>query len=862
MQESLRIVLFQRLNALLAVAVTLAASIAAGWIAGDHIDGRIRRDMGQRVPVAGLVLLGDLDPHAQSGTEADLGKPAYLQIRERARRLCLLNPIMRSMSVLRVPEGGGPYIYLFDFRVEGSDREARPGDVYLPREGSSGLRNLLEHGRVVLEGPLELAGAEGTRGLAYAFVNRFDTAVRNDARHVIRVEADASGWRQSVTLAALIAGLATCGLLGIPLAMLLFLQRERVQSAVIRNLSEAVEQANSGVLILDPSGRIEYGNEIGARHVGVSRRALIGRGWREFFAAADDSPSVNEIAGGLAAGVAWQGEWVCRRSDGFVFPVRGGFSPVRRRNQRVAAFVVVFDDVTELRRREDELREATEQARAADRAKGHFLATISHEVRTPLNGIVGFTGLLLETPLSAVQREHLLTIRSSADSLVRLTADILDFAGIESGKARIEPAPGDPRECLEEALELHTASAAAKGLQIFHRIAPDVPSSIVTDHGRLRQVLVNLVGNAVKFTEQGEVEVTVSISPEQADDRGVVLEFMVRDTGPGISPENQARLFRPFTQLENSNTRRHGGAGLGLAISRNLAQMLGGDIRVVSRGAGTTFTLSIRAPIDRPARGPRLGKAVVAVVGGAGGFRSSLASMIRGWGAEVHEVDAASPLPARGWTAIVRDLDEAEARRLASAPDLVTDGASTIALVPLVLDGDLKSALRPRFRTLLSKPVRSTTLLSMLTGSGAVQPASASRSRFGFRVLVAEDNAVNQRLIRLMLENFGCATTVVGNGREAIAALVAAPGGHDLILLDMHMPEIDGLGVLRAIRSGEAGPAARDLWVVALSADVRSEQRAAAAAAGLDEYLVKPVSLRAMEEMLLRFECVRLRPPA
>jgi CheY-like chemotaxis protein len=288
--------------------------------------------------------------------------------------------------------------------------------------------------------------------------------------------------------------------------------------------------------------------------------------------------------------------------------------------------------------------------------------------------------------------------------------------------------------------------------------------------------------------------------------------------------------------------------------------MLGGDIRVTS--GGTTFTVQIRAPVERPAPAPRAGGGRVALMAPAGPFRSSLAAMVRDWGAEVHEAETLPPAPAGGWTAILRDVGEAEARRLASAPEPAPDWARTIALVPLALDGDLRAVLRTRFRALLSKPVRSAPLLSILTGAMESPVPEAARARFAFRVLVAEDNPVNQRLIRHMLESFGCRTTVVENGREALAALTAEPGGHDLVVLDMHMPELDGIDVLRAIRSGAAGPGIRDLWVAAVSADVRAEQRAAAVDAGLDEYLVKPISLRAMEEMLLRFEGSRRRPRA
>ena len=857
MHESLRIQLLRRLNVALAFLVTLTAGGVAAWLAGDFIDGQVRRDLLRRAPVGGLVLTADIDAFAQAGASSDLVAPVNAKLRERARQLTALTPSLRAISLLRVPSGDGPAFYVFDFRDASHGQEARPGEMYMPRFGSGALDQLRRDGRAVLAGPFE--ATDGPRGVAYAFLPAFGQVPAREVRHVVRIEADAAEWRHNVLLGRLLAGLGVGGLIGAPLAMFLFGQRQRLQSGVIRNLSEAMEQAHSAILILDPAGRIDYSNAVGSRQLGVSRRGLIGRNWREFLDVGAAGVAATEIVGSMAAGVAWQGEWTCRRADGASFPVRGGFSPVRQRDQRVVSYVAVFDDVTEVRLRENELREATEQAREGDRAKGNFLATMSHEVRTPLNGIVGFTGLLLETPLTDSQREQLLAIRASADALVRLTEDILDFARIESGNTRIDPAPCDPRECLEEAIDLHAAAAARKGVDIFHRVAPDVPVSIITDQGRLRQVLVNLVGNAVKFTESGEIEVSVSLPREEGNAAGIRLEFAVRDTGPGIAVDDQARLFRPFTQLDASTLRKHGGAGLGLAISRNLVEMLGGQIRVESRpGAGATFAFSIRARVDQPARSLSAPGSRVALVAARGRQREALAALLRSWSVEVVESDSLETLPADRWTTIVRDLGEAEAIRLSGEGAVAGEAdGSTVALVPLSLGPGPQAALRERFRGLVTKPVRAKTLFPLVAGKSSSRPVAATRPQFGFEVLVAEDNVVNQRLIRLMLENFGCTVSVVENGRAALTALAAAPRPPDLVLLDMHMPELDGLDVLRALRAGGAGTAARDTWVVALSADVRPEQRAAAGAAGIDEYLVKPVSLRGIEEMLFRFQVAR-----
>lgn len=239
MQESLRVRILQRLNIAAAVAVTLGAGASVGWLVSDYIDGRIRRDMIRRAPVAGLVLTADLDPFAQSASSADVATDAYRQLRERARRLALLNPTVRAISLLRVPVGSGPAVYVFDFREPGHGEEARPGDTFVPRFGSSALEELRRDGEAVLAGPFNVG--EGGRGVAYVFLPDFGDNTRRPTRHVVRIEADTAEWRQSVLLGGILAGLGACGLVGIPLAMLLLGGRQRIQSSVIRNLSEAVE---------------------------------------------------------------------------------------------------------------------------------------------------------------------------------------------------------------------------------------------------------------------------------------------------------------------------------------------------------------------------------------------------------------------------------------------------------------------------------------------------------------------------------------------------------------------------------------------------------------------------------------------
>jgi CheY-like chemotaxis protein len=492
---------------------------------------------------------------------------------------------------------------------------------------------------------------------------------------------------------------------------------------------------------------------------------------------------------------------------------------------------------------------------------------MSHEVRTPLNGVVGFTSLLLETQLTAEQREYVQTIRLSAEALIQLTGDILDFARIESGKVKLDPAPCNPRECVEESLDLLAGKAAEKNIVLLHRIDPGVPGSVVIDGGRLRQVLVNLIGNAVKFTPGGEVEVTVAwgaavppgrASGETTPPKGGQLLFTVRDTGIGIPVEHQSRLFRPFSQGDDSTTRRYGGTGLGLAICRNLVGLMGGEIGVTSAaGVGSTFTFSIRAAEASPPPAARdLQGARILLVAPPGPLRREIAGLVRDWQGAVAEADDAATLPAGPWAVVVMDVSIEWAQVLAerSAPAAGWDPARTIGLVAISTPNVLRTALRRHFRLLVNKPLHHDSFSALLAGPPSDLPPSVSPGRrFGYRVLVVEDNAVNQRLIKRVLENFGCLPTLVENGREALDLLAAGKSEFDLVLLDMHMPVLDGLATLSAIRAGEVGPRAQALWIIALSADAREQQQTAAKAAGLNDYLTKPLNFAELGASLQRF---------
>jgi CheY-like chemotaxis protein len=411
--------------------------------------------------------------------------------------------------------------------------------------------------------------------------------------------------------------------------------------------------------------------------------------------------------------------------------------------------------------------------------------------------------------------------------------------------------------------------ADLKRIELLHWVSDEVPAAVITDSGRLRQVLANLIGNAVKFTEAGEVQVALrrippaeDLSAPRSETETCLLEFAVRDTGIGIAPENHAKLFRAFSQVDETTTRRYGGTGLGLAICRNLVELMGGTIGLQSEeGKGATFTFTIRAHVAGPMHSPRdlsglkLGLAIP-----KGGLRRELAELVRRSRGQVIEVDTPGELLNADIDIALVEAGEVEARDVAlrdSLPPLSPE--KLFGLVPITLSNELRTSLRAHLRLLINKPVHHDAFLSLLAGSmGAVPPPNVPLPHFGFRVLVAEDNAVNQRLVQRVLSNLGCKPVMAENGQKALQMLKETAETFDLVLLDLHMPEIDGIGALRDIRSGKVGAAAQALWIIALTADVREEQRVRGMAEGLNDYLTKPLRSSDLEMALKRFRAHRM----
>ena len=822
-----------------------------------------------------------------------------------------------TAETLLVRREGADALYLNELKYQkGSALSLR---MPLTRKDVPAVRAALGERGIVegvdYRGVPSIAAVRPVAGSPWSLVARVDTAE-------VLAPVRERGWMAAVFSGALL--LAGAAILGLGLrAMSANRYWERVKAAEALQASQArlhaiTESAQDGILMMDGSGNVSYWNPAAERILGHPAAEALGRNLHDLIAPQRFHPAhlpayARFLKTGEGAAVGKTLELSALHRDGREIAVALSLSAVQIDGAWHA--VGILRDISASKQAEADLHRALEEkaetneqleaasalanqmareAEAASLAKSQFLANMSHEIRTPMNGVLGMTGLLLDSNLTEEQRRFAAVVRSSAESLLAVINDILDFSKIEAGKLELEELDFDLRTMLEDVAEMLAVRAQDKGLELVCRIDPEMPTFLRGDPGRLRQILVNLIGNAIKFTSQGEV--VVEARPESESDSILKVHFDVRDTGIGIPEEKLGILFSAFQQVDASTTRRFGGTGLGLVISKRLARLMGGEIGVTSAdGQGSTFWFSAALRMQEKSRGEGLERAdvkgvrILAVDDNATN-RMVISEQLSSWGVRHEEADSAAQAlrmlhaaVAGGdpFRIVITDMQmpvtdgETLGRAIKADPQL--QGALLVMMTSLGLRGDARRLEEIGFSAYLTKPVKQSqlhdclaTVLGRSLKSGRVEPALLTRHslsearRRSFRILLADDNPTNQQVALRILEKLGFRAEVVANGQEAIQALESAP--YDLVFMDVQMPVMDGFEATRAIRSGLTRAPWPKIPIIAMTAHAMKGDRERCLQEGMDDYVSKPIVPAdlnaALEKWLPKEEDSTLLPPS
>jgi two-component system sensor histidine kinase/response regulator len=637
-------------------------------------------------------------------------------------------------------------------------------------------------------------------------------------------------------------------------------------------LSAVRDTALDCIIGLDHAGAVTEFNPAAEQTFGVCRQEALGRSLAglivpSLLKASDAQGLEGCVLEGYGALLGHRMEVFAVRADGTQFPVEIAITRIPFAGS--PQYVAYLRDITNRKRAEAEILGAKEQAEEASRAKSQFLANMSHEIRTPLNGVIGMAELLIRKGgLTDQQLRYAKVIHSSGDSLLSLINDVLDFSKIEAGKLELCSVDLNLRTVAEDVVEMLSPKAAAKGLAFACHVAPDVPARVTGDPERLRQILTNLVNNAIKFTESGEVVIRAAVGV--CDERHVTIQFSVSDTGIGIPPDRLDRLFRSFSQVDASTTRKYGGTGLGLAIARQLAQLMGGDVSIeseVGRGSVFSFTARFTVSAEQPksaALAPAMKGLRILAIDDQPAYCEVLRDQLTAWGMDVQTAldgqvafeklmaaaESGNPFRAAIVDMMMPGMDGAGFARLVAAEPSVRQ-TSLVLMTAMDNPFDPAAMRAAGFGACLTKPVRQSALFDALAGilaGGSTfarartsqSNANASAGGVSASVLLAEDNEVNQEVAKEILTDAGCRVEVVANGAAAVEAV--RRGGFDVVLMDCQMPGVDGFEASRQIRQLERdGGLTGHVPIIALTANAVQGDRERCIAAGMDDYVTKPI---------------------